>query len=139
MNKKKGRCLPPQFFIKCLMALFGAIIVGIGIGAATYKAPMSRLLLKANYYLPDGSKKLVPAKVTTGGTGDEFIPGADLEWPLSTDPKNLTPISRQPGTKLWLRFRWKDAEVTHIATFPRSGDLEWPVDLNEDSYSSHHN
>ena len=76
--------------------------------------------LRAIEVYADGTRTVVPALVSTGGTGDKPIPESD-QGALSVAPKKPTAISRVPGSKLWLIFQWQGhSEPRLINPWPQS-------------------
>lgn len=122
-------CWPTRFFAKWLAVFFGAALLGTVLGALVHKrlvpkpAPPPKrvqVILKAVEVYSDGTRALVPALVSTGGTGARAEPESD-QGKLSTDPKKLTPISRVSGSRLWLIFQWQDhTEKRLINPWPQS-------------------
>ncbi len=124
-------CWPTRFFAKWLAVFFGASLVGIVLSAFTHRHPAPKLTppppvarvqvnLRAVEIYADGTRALVPALVSTGGTGDKPIPESD-QGALSVLPQKLTAISRMPGSKLWLIFQWQGhSEPRLINPWPHS-------------------
>ena len=123
-------CWPTRFFAKWLAVFFGASLVGIVLSAFTHRHPAVKppapppvarvqVNLRAIEIFADGTRALVPALVSTGGTGDKPIPESD-QGALSVS-KKPTAISRMPGTKLWLIFQWQGhTEPRLINPWPHS-------------------
>ncbi len=112
-------CWPTRFLAKWLVAFLLAVIAGTVLGAFTHKRPALRptvaakptpqrvqAKLEAFEVYTDGTEALIPATLTTGGVGDRWV-YESAQPNLSTDPKNLTSLSRFPGDRLWLRFGWQ--------------------------------
>jgi hypothetical protein len=124
-------CWPTRFFAKWLAVFFGASLAGIVLSAFTHRHPALKPMppppvarvqvnLRAVEIYADGTRALVPALVSTGGTGDKPIPESD-QGALSVSPKKLTAISRTPGSKLWLIFQWQGhSEPRLINPWPQS-------------------
>ena len=98
------------------------------LGALRHRRPPPRPLpparvrvnLRAVEVYAGGGAAAVPALVSTGGTGERAIPESD-QGPLSTDPARPTAISRVPGSRLWLIFRWRGrVEQRLINPWPQS-------------------
>lgn len=123
-------CWPTRFFAKWLAVFFGATLIGVVFSAIVHHrqtpkpAPAAqarvRVDLRAVEVYTDGARALVPALVSTGGTGSKPIPESD-QGALSTDPKKPTAISRVPGSRLWLIFQWQShSEARLINPWPQS-------------------
>lgn len=122
-------CWPSRFFARWLAVFFGAALLGLVLGALVHKRTVHKLPpppkrvqvnLEAVEVYSDGTQALVPALVSTGGTGAEAQPESD-QGKLSTDPKKLTPISRVSGSRLWLIFQWQGhVEKRLINPWPQS-------------------
>lgn len=122
-------CWPTRFFAKWLAVFFGAALLGMVLGAvtrrhlATKPVPAPKRIqvnLKAVEVYSDDTQALVPALVSTGGTGEHAEAESD-QGKLSIDPKKLTPISRVSGSRLWLIFQWQGhVEKRLINPWPQS-------------------
>ncbi len=122
-------CWPTRFFAKWLAVFFGAALLGMVLGALAHKRPLVKptpppkniqVYLEAVEVYSDDTKALVPALVSTGGTGEHAEAESD-QGKLSIDRKKLTPISRRPGTRLWLIFQWQGRiEKRLINPWPQS-------------------
>lgn len=122
-------CWPTRFFARWLAVFFGAALLGLVLGALVHKrtarkaAPPPKRVqvnLKAVEVYSDGTRVLVPALLSTGGTGAEAQPESD-QGKLSADPRKLTPISRVSGSRLWLIFEWQGrVEKRLINPWPQS-------------------
>jgi hypothetical protein len=121
-------CWPTRFFAKWLAVFFGASIAGIVLSAFVHRHPALKSIpparvqinLRAVEVYRDGTRVLVPALISTGGTEDRPIPESD-QGALSVDAKNPTAISRVPGSKLWLIFQWQGhSEPRLINPWPQS-------------------
>ena len=115
-------CWPTRFLPKWLAVFFAALALGTVLGFVNHRQPKPpapkpappiknvRLYLRAVARYPDGQEVPVPAQLWTAGSGDKAIRGS-YQGKLSTSPKDLTPISRPPGSRLWLIFNWQGREV----------------------------
>lgn len=122
-------CWPTRFFARWLAVFFGAALLGLVLGALVHKRtalkpvpPPKRVQvnLKAVEVYSDGTRRLVPALLSTGGTGAAAQPESD-QGKLSTNPQKLTPISRVSGSRLWLIFEWQGhVEKRLINPWPQS-------------------
>ncbi len=123
-------CWPTRFFAKWLAVFFGASLIGLVLSWFVHRHPAAKPVppvvarvqvnLRAVEIYADGTRALVPALVSTGGTGDKPIPESD-QGPLSVNPKKPTAISRMPGSKLWLIFQWQGrSESRLINPWPHS-------------------
>lgn len=126
-------CWPTRFFARWLAVFFGAAVLVLVLGTLIHKHAPARpaprpipspkrvqVSLKAVEVYSDGTRVLVPALLSTGGTGAEAQPESD-QGKLSTDPKKLTPISRVSGSRLWLIFQWQGhVEKRLINPWPQS-------------------
>lgn len=124
-------CWPTRFFARWLAVFFGAALLGLVLGALVHKRAPARpapalpqkrvqVSLEAVEVYSDGTRTLVPALLSTGGTGAEAKPESD-QGKLSTNPKKLTPISRVSGSRLWLIFQWQGhVEKRLINPWPQS-------------------
>lgn len=127
-------CWPTRFFAKWLAVFFGAALLGMVLGAVAHKPPPLKPLrpkpapplkniqvyLEAVEVYSDDTRALVPALVSTGGIGEHAEAESD-QGKLSIDRKKLTPISRLPGTRLWLIFQWQGhVEKRLINPWPKS-------------------
>ena len=124
-------CWPTRFFAKWLAVFFAASLVGVVFSAVVHRrlppkpAPARvqarvRVELRAVEVYADGAQALVPALVSTGGTGGKPIPESD-QGALSINPKKLSAISRVSGSRLWLIFQWQGhSEARLINPWPQS-------------------
>lgn len=123
-------CWPTRFIARWLAVFLGAVVLGVVLGWwRRPKVPPRppppppvrvQVNLRAVEVYAGGATAVVPARVTTGGTGDRAIAESD-QGPLSVDPKRPTAISRVAGSRLWLIFAWHgDTERRLINPWPQS-------------------
>jgi len=123
-------CWPTRFVARWLAVFFGAALLGVLLGAwRRPKVPPQppprppvrvQVNLRAVEVYADGAVALVPARVSTGGTGATAIPESD-QGALSVNPRRPTAISRVAGSRLWLIFAWHgDTERRLINPWPQS-------------------
>ncbi len=123
-------CWPTRFLARWLAVFLGAVVLGVVLGAwrrpklpppPPPRPPVRvQVNLRAVEVYADGAVSAVPARVTTGGTGDRAIAESD-QGALSVNPKRPTAISRVAGSRLWLIFAWRgDTERRLINPWPQS-------------------
>ena len=77
----------------------------------------------------DGTKKRIPAHVTTGGIGDKPVPESD-QGKTSTDPRKPLLISRVSGSKLWLIFQWQGHVINRLTNPWPQSTLTYTVEFD---------
>lgn len=134
-------CWPRRFIERWLAVFFAAVVLGGLWGATAHKPPKPlapkqapplknvRVSLEAYEVYTDGTKDLIPAHVTTGGRGDKPVEESN-QGATSTDLKKPLLISREPGTKQWLIFKWQGATINRrIDPWPKSS-IPYIVEFN---------